>query len=82
MTPSTELVSILAAAGLNLSYAIFCIIIGIVAMVIGYKIFDKLTPFDTASILEKEPLAVGIFYGLIALGVAICSGLVIGMSVN
>lgn len=78
----TDVLNIISTAGINLSYAVICIIVGIIAMVIGYKIFDKLTPFSTASILEKEPLAVGIFYGLIALGIGICSGLVIGLSCN
>lgn len=82
ITQGTELMDIVVMGSINLSYAIICIIIGIAAMVIGYKIFDKLTPFDTAKVLEKEPLAVGVFNGLIALGIGICSGLIIGMSVN
>lgn len=82
ITQGTELMEIVVMGSINLAYATICIIIGIAAMVIGYKIFDKLTSFDTAKVLEKEPLAVGVFNGLIALGIGICSGLIIGMSVN
>lgn len=82
LSQETGILNILSMAGINLFYAIICIIVGIIAMIIGYKVFDKLTPFDTANILEKQPLAVGIFYGLVALGIAVCSGLIIGMSVN
>lgn len=82
LTQGSDFLNIVLTAGVNLSYAIICIIVGIVAMVVGYKVFDSFTPFDTATIIEKSPVAVGIFYGLIALGIAICSGLVIGLSVN
>ena len=79
---ATSLASIALAGGINLTYSIVCITVGIIAMVVGYKVFDKITPFDTAKILEKDPRAVGIFYGLIALGISVCSGLIIGMSCN
>lgn len=82
LTEGASITNILLMAGVNLSYAIVCIVVGIIAMVAGYKIFDSLTPFDTAKILEQDPRAVGIFNGLIALGIAICSGLIIGMSCN
>lgn len=82
VTQSTELTDILFMAGINLSYAVVCIVVGIIAMLVGYILFDKVTPYDTAKLLEKDPRAVGIFNGLIALGIGVCSGLIIGLSVN
>jgi uncharacterized membrane protein YjfL (UPF0719 family) len=82
LSESAELASIVTVAGINITYAIICIVISIVAMVIGYKIFDVLTPFNTALALKSGNIAVAIFNGLVALGIGICSGLVIGMSCN
>ena len=82
LSESAGLSSIVTAAGINITYAIICIVIGIVAMVIGYKIFDVLTPFNTALELKSGNIAAAIFNGLVALGIGICSGLVIGMSCN
>ncbi len=79
---TTEWVSIMKTAGLNLSYASVSILIGIIAMVVGYTVFDRLTPFNTAKILEKNPLAVGIFNAGIVLSIGICAGLIIGLSCN
>jgi len=82
MIPASELISMLPMMAVNLSYAAMCIMLGILAMVVGYKIFDKLTPFNTADILEKDPRAVGIFNAAIVLGVSVCSGIIIGMACN
>jgi len=77
-----ELTKIVVMMGINLTYAALCIILGILAMLVGYKLFDKITPFDTAQLLEKNPLAVGIFNGALVLGIGICSGIIIGLSCN
>lgn len=82
VTGGAGLNSILSMAGINLTYSIVCIIIGIIGMVVGYKIFDALTPFSTADELKDGNTAVAIFNGLVALGIGICAGLIIGMSVN
>lgn len=82
LTESLGIASIVTMGGINLVYAVVCILVSIVAMVIGYVIFDRLTPFNTAEELKTGNMAVAIFNGLVALGIGICSGLVIGMSVN
>lgn len=82
LSEGANIANILLMAGINLGYSVVCIVIGIIAMVLGYKIFDKVTPFDTAKLLEKDPRAVGIFNGCIALGISICAGLIIGLSCN
>lgn len=82
LSESAGIASIIMAAGINLTYAVICIVISIVAMVVGYKIFDALTPFNTAIELQSGNNAVAIFNGLIVLGIGICSGLVIGLSCN
>jgi len=51
-------------------------------MVLGYKIFDKMTPFDTSKQLAEKNVAVGIVVGSIFVGLGIAVGLVIGMGLN
>ena len=82
LTQSLDLANIAVMGGVNLTYAVICIVVSIVAMVIGYKVFDVLTPFNTAKELRDGNIAVAVFNGLVALGIGICSGLVIGLSCN
>ena len=56
--------------------------ISITLMVIGYKIFDKIIPFDTSQQLAEKNLAVGVVVGSIFIGLGIAVGLVIGMGLN
>ena len=74
--------SLISMMVINFSYAAMCIVLGLGVMVIGYKLFDRLTPFNTGEMLSKDPLAVAIFNGAILLGVSICSGIIIGLSSN
>ncbi|UCF55744.1 MAG: DUF350 domain-containing protein [Deltaproteobacteria bacterium] len=67
---------------LNFLYAIFGAILTIAFMVIGYRIFDKITPFNTSKQLEEKNVAVGIVVGSIFIGLGIAVGLVIGMGLN
>lgn len=67
---------------LNVFYAIFGALITILFMAIGYKIFDKMTPFDTSTQLADKNVAVGIVIGSIFIGLGIAIGLVIGMGLN
>jgi uncharacterized membrane protein YjfL (UPF0719 family) len=67
---------------LNFLYAIFGAILTIAFMVMGYKVFDKITPFDTSKQLEEKNMAVGIVVGSIFIGLGIAVGLVIGMGLN
>ena len=66
----------------NFLYAIFGVIITLIFMAIGFKLFDKITPFDTSKQLEDNNIAVGIVVGSIFVGLGIAVGLVIGMGLN
>jgi uncharacterized membrane protein YjfL (UPF0719 family) len=66
----------------NFIYAIFGVIITLIFMVIGFKLFDKMTPFNTSKQLEENNIAVGIVVGSIFVGLGIAVGLVIGMGLN
>jgi uncharacterized membrane protein YjfL (UPF0719 family) len=76
------LLNALPAMLINGAYATGCIVLGLIAMIAGYKIFDKLTPYDTGEELKNMNIAVAIFNGAIVLGVGLCSAIVIGMACN
>jgi uncharacterized membrane protein YjfL (UPF0719 family) len=67
---------------LNFIYAIFGAILTMAFMMIGYKIFDRITPFNTSSELAEKNVAVGIVVGSIFVGLGIAVGLVVGMGLN
>ena len=67
---------------LNIGYAISGAILTMVCMLIGYKIFDRITPFDTSRELAEKNIAVGIVVGSVFIGLGIAIGLVIGMGLN
>ena len=67
---------------LNFVYAIFGAILTIAFMLIGYQVFDKITPFDTSKQLAEKNVAVGIVVGSIFIGLGVAVGLVIGMGLN
>ncbi len=67
---------------LNFGYAIVGAILTLLFMMLGYKIFDKMTPFDTSKELAEKNVAVGIVVGSIFVGLGIAVGLVIGMGLN
>ncbi len=67
---------------LNFGYAIVGAILTLLFMMLGYKIFDKMTPFDTSKQLAEKNVAVGIVVGSIFIGLGIAVGLVIGMGLN
>jgi len=69
-------------AVLNFVYALCGALLTLIFMVIGYKIFDKVTPFDTSRQLEEKNIAVGIVVGAIFIGLGIAVGLVVGMGLN
>ncbi len=72
-------VGIIAA---NFLYAIFGVILTLIFMLLGFKLFDRVTPFDTSTQLAKNNIAVGIVVGSIFVGLGIAVGLVIGMGLN
>jgi len=64
---------------------IICVIFGpmwaLFIMKFGYKMFDKLTPFDIAKELATDDnVAVGIVVGSIFISLGIVTGLIIGMA--
>jgi uncharacterized membrane protein YjfL (UPF0719 family) len=67
---------------LNFIYAILGALLTIIFMVVGYHIFDKLTPFNTSQQLADKNVAVGIVVGSIFIGLGIAVGMVIGMGLN
>ncbi len=67
---------------LNFVYAVVGAILTLAFMMIGYKIFDKMTPFNTSKELAEKNIAVGIVVGSIFIGLGIAVGLVIGMGLN
>ena len=72
----------LSIAILNFLYAIFGALLTLGFMVVGYKLLDKMTPFDTSRELEAKNIAVGIVVGAIFIGLGIAVGLVIGLGLN
>ena len=67
---------------LNFLYAVFGAVLTLVFMAVGYKWFDKMTPFDTSQELAGKNVAVGIVVGAIFIGLGIAVGLVIGLGLN
>ena len=67
---------------LNLGYAVAGAVLTLVFMILGYKIFDKMTPFDTSKELAEKNIAVGMVVGSVFIGLGIAVGLVIGMGLN
>jgi len=67
---------------LNFGYAIVGAFLTLIFMIVGYKIFDKMTPFNTSKQLAEKNIAVGIVVGSIFVGLGIAVGLVIGMGLN
>lgn len=72
----------LSIALLNFLYAVIGAVLTLVFMLTGYKLFDKLTPFNTSKQLAEKNVAVGIVVGSIFIGLGIAIGLVIGMGLN
>jgi len=66
----------------SLIYATFGAILTLLFMVVGYRIFDKMTPFNTSRQLKEKNVAVGIVVGSISMGLGIAVGLVVGMGLN
>ncbi len=66
----------------NFVYAVFGVILTLIFMLLGFKLFDRVTPFDTSKHLSNNNIAVGIVVGSIFIGLGIAVGLVIGMGLN
>ncbi len=72
----------LSIAFLNFCYAILGALLTLGFMVLGYKLFDKMTPFDTSKELSENNTAVGMVIGSIFIGLGIAIGLVVGLGLN
>ncbi|MCD6187611.1 MAG: DUF350 domain-containing protein [Desulfuromusa sp.] len=66
----------------NFTYAILGALLTILFMVLGYKILDWITPFDTSRQLGEGNVAVGIVVGSMFVGLGIAVGLVVGLGLN
>lgn len=67
---------------LNFVYAVIGAFLTIGFMLIGYRLFDKITHFNTSEQLSQGNVAVGIVVGSIFIGLGVAIGLVIGMGLN
>ena len=67
---------------LNFIYATLGALLALIFMLIGYKLFDRITPFDTSRQLAEKNVAVGIVVGSIFIGLGLAVGLVVGMGLN
>ncbi len=67
---------------LNFLYSVIGGFLTLFFMVIGYKMFDKLTHFNTSDELSKGNIAVELVVLGILIGIGIAIGLVIGMGLN
>jgi len=67
---------------LNFIYAVIGALLTIGFMLIGYRLFDKITHFNTSEQLAQSNVAVGIVVGSIFIGLGIAIGMVIGMGLN
>jgi len=66
----------------NFTYAILGALLTILLMVLGYKILDWITPFDTSKQLGEGNVAIGIVIGSMFVGLGIAVGLVVGLGLN
>ncbi len=66
----------------NFLYAILGVSFTILFMVLGYKILDWITPFDTSKQLGEGNIAIGLVIGSMFVGLGIAVGLVVGLGLN
>lgn len=66
----------------NFIYAILGASFTILFMVLGYKILDWITPFDTSKQLGEGNIAVGVVIGSMFVGLGTAVGLVVGLGLN
>ncbi len=66
----------------NFTYAILGALLTILFMVLGYKVLDWITPFDTSKQLGEGNVAVGLVVGAMFVGLGIAVGLVVGLGLN
>ncbi len=67
---------------LNIVYAVLGAMLTLGFMLIGYLVFDRLTPFETSRQLAQGNVAVGLVVGAIFVALGIAIGLVVGLGLN
>ncbi|OEU52386.1 MAG: hypothetical protein BA861_00840 [Desulfobacterales bacterium S3730MH5] len=67
---------------LNFGYGICGAVLALGFMAVGYKLFDRITPFNTAQELDTGNIAIGIVVGSIFISTGLAVGLVVGLSLN
>ena len=67
---------------LNFAYATGGSLVALSFTYLGYKLFDRLTPFDTATQLKDGNVAVGMSVAAIFLSVGLVVGLVVSSALN
>jgi len=53
---------------------------GLLSMRIAFYFFDKITPFNTSKMLAEDNMSVAIVVASINIGIGICVGLIVGLS--
>jgi uncharacterized membrane protein YjfL (UPF0719 family) len=66
----------------NFIYASLGALLTILFMVLGYKVLDWMTPFDTSKQLGEGNVAVGLVVGSMFVGLGVAVGLVVGLGLN
>ncbi len=67
---------------INIFYACIGSFTALSFMLIGYKLFDYITPFDTHKQLENGNMAIGVVVGAIFISLGVSVGLVVGLGLN
>ncbi len=66
----------------NFFYATFGALVTIGIMLLGYKLLDWITPFDTSKELAEGNSAVGTVVGCMFISLGVSVGLVMGLGLN
>lgn len=66
----------------NFLYAMAGALFSIALMLIGYKLLDWITPFNTSKQLSEGNVAVGIVVGSMFVSLGLAVGLVVGLGLN
>lgn len=66
----------------NFLYALLGALFSIALMLIGYKLLDWITPFETSKELSDGNVAVGFVVGSMFVSLGLAVGLVVGLGLN
>jgi len=66
----------------NYGYAIIGIVLTLISMIIGFKMFDRMIPFVMEDELAKGNIAVGIVVAGMLIGVGVAVSTVVGHALN